>query len=480
MWKLDEASGTRNDSFGSNHLSDMNSVGSATGKIGNAAQFVVATSRHLSIVDNANLSTGDIDFTILGWIKFDTINASYQQIFGKDEYTTPTREYWVEYDPTLGRITFNVSPDGTIANQRQVVESSLGTPVTGVWYFIVAWHDSVANTLNIQINDMTPTSYSYSGGVYNGTARFNIAAHYDNSSQVSIGTFLGVIDEVALLKRILSAGERTQLYNLGNGWEYPWDSRGKATMSAGFGLIALSPVPGTGTGSAAFGMTMSASGATVMSGSVSPTFGMSMSAAGGMIDAGSGSSAFVMSFTPIGGSTAEGTVSVGFSISLSAIATNAESGTATFSAGFTMLARGPAVPGSPASALTGLLDTILQHVDLSFQVKLFQTGTNPLGDTSTISDIVEADFNGYAAQLGTNFPPAAINLAGEAESDSTSYVFTQSADGAPQDIEGMYLSFFDETFAERLLYFQYFPTPITFAFAADSVNFSAKAFLANG
>lgn len=42
-WKLDEASGTRNDSHGTNHLTDNNTVTTATAKLGtNAAQFTAA------------------------------------------------------------------------------------------------------------------------------------------------------------------------------------------------------------------------------------------------------------------------------------------------------------------------------------------------------------------------------------------------------------------------------------------------------
>ena len=59
-WKLDEASGTRNDSKGANHLTDNNTVTQAVGKVGNAAQFTLANSEYLSIADNADLSAGDI------------------------------------------------------------------------------------------------------------------------------------------------------------------------------------------------------------------------------------------------------------------------------------------------------------------------------------------------------------------------------------------------------------------------------------
>src|SRR5215217_5866024 len=68
-WTLGEASGTRNDSIGSNHLTSNNGVGQTTGKQGSAASFVRASSQYLSITDNAALSTGDIDFAVGVWVR---------------------------------------------------------------------------------------------------------------------------------------------------------------------------------------------------------------------------------------------------------------------------------------------------------------------------------------------------------------------------------------------------------------------------
>ena len=42
-------------------------------KSGNSAQFTAANIEYLSIVDNAALSMGDIDFTVAGWFYFDSV-----------------------------------------------------------------------------------------------------------------------------------------------------------------------------------------------------------------------------------------------------------------------------------------------------------------------------------------------------------------------------------------------------------------------
>src|SRR3990167_7395409 len=108
-WSLDEASGQRNDSHGSNHLTDNNTVLSAAGKVGNAADFEKSNSEFLSIADNPNLSTGDIDFTIAIWVKPET--ASFP-ILGKITNPSPL-EYSISRVGGTGAFQFLVSSNGT-------------------------------------------------------------------------------------------------------------------------------------------------------------------------------------------------------------------------------------------------------------------------------------------------------------------------------------------------------------------------------
>src|SRR5262245_2022186 len=68
-WRLEEASGTRVDAHGGNNLGDINTVGQAAGKLGNAASFLAASEESLTIGDNAALRMGDINFTIAGWVR---------------------------------------------------------------------------------------------------------------------------------------------------------------------------------------------------------------------------------------------------------------------------------------------------------------------------------------------------------------------------------------------------------------------------
>ena len=212
-WTLDEASGTRVDSVTSsaNDLTDNNTVTQNPGKISNAAQFTAANLEFLSRADNASLSTGDIDFTLAGWVYLDSLGA-FRVAVGKRENAT-NREYWFEVNNS-DQMRFIVSSNGAL--QDGVVTASSVTLSTGTWYFVVAWHDSVANTVNIQVNNGTAHSAAFSLGVFDGGSRFAIGVGESSNY------WNGRIDEVGFWKRVLTAAERTNLYNAGTGVTYPF------------------------------------------------------------------------------------------------------------------------------------------------------------------------------------------------------------------------------------------------------------------
>lgn len=212
-WKLEEASGTRVDSVvtSGNDLTDNNTVTQASGKVGNAAQFTAANSESLSRASNALLQTGDIDFTLPAWVYLDA-KAARRPILSKWD-TANNREYILQYDSTPDRFSVQVSSNGSATTTLNA--NTLGSPSTATWYFIVVWHDSANDTLNIQVNDGGIDSQAYASGVFAGTSDFKVAT--------GAGFFLGGrIDEVGFWKRTLTAAERATLYNSGAGRTYPF------------------------------------------------------------------------------------------------------------------------------------------------------------------------------------------------------------------------------------------------------------------
>ena len=222
-WKLDETSGTRNDAHSTNHLSDNNTVTSAAGKQSNAAEFVATNSEYLSISDNANLSTGDVDFTIAGWfyLASKTLGRDLVMKWG----TSGNFEYALVYNDSSDRFEFYVSSTGS--NAVGAVGDNLGSPSTATWYFIVAYHDSVGDVIGISINNGAANTTAYSLGVFNSSADFALGTRLPTISNYHDGR----IDETGFWKRVLNSSERGVLFNNGNGMTYPFSAPRRKGLS---------------------------------------------------------------------------------------------------------------------------------------------------------------------------------------------------------------------------------------------------------
>jgi len=207
-WRLEEASGTRVDAHGGNNLGDVNTVGQAAGKLGNAASFVAGSEETLTIGDIAALRMGNIDFTVAGWVRFDALTGT--GLVGK--WATDSLEYLVYFEGS--NLAFEVSDDGvgsvSIANSAAISANT--------WYFFVAWHDAGANTINISVNNNTAASAAHSTGVNSGNASCFLGRSEEGLTYLS-----GRLDSISIWKRLLTASERTQLYNSGNGLDYPFN-----------------------------------------------------------------------------------------------------------------------------------------------------------------------------------------------------------------------------------------------------------------
>jgi len=219
-WKLEEASGTRYDELngcgGSGcDLTDNNTVTQNTGIIGNAGQFTAANYEYLSHVDDADLSTGDIDFIIAAWVMLDSKSAIRTFVSKSAGLATIQIEYALWYYDGSDR--FRMSVHNGSSTSASITANSFGSPSIGVWYFLAGWHDSIANQICISVNNGTTDCVADIGG-WDSDRTFRIGDSNDGSAQSDDGR----IDSVGFWKRVLTSDERTWLYNSGAGCDYPF------------------------------------------------------------------------------------------------------------------------------------------------------------------------------------------------------------------------------------------------------------------
>lgn len=229
-WRLEEDNGmispgtpnnnsTRYDHsrFG-NHLSSSG-VGRAAGISGNAAVFNRQYTNYLWTASSSSLQMGDIDYTISAWVKLTTKVAGENYWIVSKDNTSPagSRDYSLLLSQATDRFAFIVfrATDSAVT----LTATNGGSPSVGVWYHILATHNAAADTMSIRVNGGTTDTKATGGALQSaGTAAFQLGA----PAFFATNNFMnGVVDEVYLWKRTLTAAEQTQVYQAGLAATFP-------------------------------------------------------------------------------------------------------------------------------------------------------------------------------------------------------------------------------------------------------------------
>jgi hypothetical protein len=214
-WPLDEPStGTvvinRADAYAGHTLTDGgNKTPSDTGLVyAQAALFVSGGANDvLSRSSEADFQVSGTSWTVCAWVYL-TATGLNMNLVAKGGNTFPNREWLLWYDNSASRflVTYCEASGAVGLHSRQA--TTLGAPSLNTWYFVVGWYDDAADTLNIQVNNGTVDSTgSLTVGAYAGTSTLEVG---DWNANARIGPAL-------FWKRVLSATERTNLYNGGAG-----------------------------------------------------------------------------------------------------------------------------------------------------------------------------------------------------------------------------------------------------------------------
>ncbi len=207
-WKFDEASGSLLDATGrGNDMTDNNTVGTTTGKIGGARHFDGANSEYFSKATNADLSPAG-DFTLAMWVWFDSASGN-MAIF--DKWGASVQEYHLFYNHAgyASRFTFLLSEDGS--NASPFLASSL-TYGLSQWHLVVAVWDSVAEEMRLSVDNGTFEVQSFTTGRYTGAAPLHIGAGWNLMAPFHDGK----MDEGGIWHRGLTQTEVAQIWNSGN------------------------------------------------------------------------------------------------------------------------------------------------------------------------------------------------------------------------------------------------------------------------
>lgn len=202
-WELNETSGTRYDAHGTNHLTDNNTVGYATGKKGNCASMLIANDESLSITD-ASQTGLDVGSTY-SW-QFWGYSTGSSNNFVINKYASGAQSYAIQFGDSINAIRFYNSSESTYDFSTTIASNT--------WYHVVLTYSS--GTLICYVNGSQVGSSASVGTLSNTTARFCLG----DLDKYSGNNLDGYLDEVAVWSRVLDSTEVTSLYNSGNGMSY--------------------------------------------------------------------------------------------------------------------------------------------------------------------------------------------------------------------------------------------------------------------
>ena len=216
-WDLDAESGVRVDEVGVFDLSDSNTVLFDTGLIGNAASFVQAQAEQLYYYDPAGTPFNLADsWTFSCWINGRGAASISGDAFISMYAGWPNSVQLALYAGSANTAYCLVGDGATF----KFVQSTLGGAEPDFddvdWFHCCAWFDIADKIIHMVLNDGSEkVSATALPGVPNRSAaplRFGAQPAY----------LQGLMDLVGYWPRVLTAAERTELYNGGAGIAYPF------------------------------------------------------------------------------------------------------------------------------------------------------------------------------------------------------------------------------------------------------------------
>ena len=199
-YEADESSGNLLDSVGSAHGTDNNTVGSTTGKIGNARVFVRANNEYFSLTNTGEGATSGNPFSWTIWANAVTLTGD-RIILG---WNDGTKLFQIVLGTSGLFVAWGVSPFDAIAQ---------GNPLsTSTWYH-VAFTFSSAGVGTAYINTTSIGSDSSPTGAFNTSTALNIGRRGGDGAD----PFDGALDLIKRWSREISTSEITEDYNSASG-----------------------------------------------------------------------------------------------------------------------------------------------------------------------------------------------------------------------------------------------------------------------
>lgn len=230
-WKLD-TNGTVTDATGNYSTATINGASyNATGKINGCYDFTT----------NDYISEGAISedlYSIAFWMKSSNVVSKPVMQF---ESADRAGVWQGNFTAGVGNESLSLLSAWDSANEFSYITTSQVTFSTGTWYHIVFVWDSSNSRYDCYVNGTkyTMSAYGVHAKLLDDTTLFEIGRGNKSGSY-----FEGALDEVALWNRSLTSDEVTELYNSGDGLQYPYEETPSGWSNTINGISSYSKING--------------------------------------------------------------------------------------------------------------------------------------------------------------------------------------------------------------------------------------------
>lgn len=210
-WVLDEATGTRIDVHGGLDATAGSGAGpgSRAGLVGSAVDIAGNWLKVPAGLETTISSATPV--TVCTWVYLDTLTVGFP--IARWDGTGN----WGTIVDGAGAASFFVARGAG----SESATTPNGTITTGAWHLVIGWIDPAASangTIYVQVNNGTIYSFALTGAVTN--SGISLRTFFGCINDGSFGLMDGAVDETSFWNKILTADERSFIFNGGAGVTY--------------------------------------------------------------------------------------------------------------------------------------------------------------------------------------------------------------------------------------------------------------------
>jgi hypothetical protein len=209
------ADNTPNDALGNYNGTLTNGATYGTGIINNGFSFD-GVNDYVDLGNNLDFD-GSTPFSFSGWIK---LNSSKQQCFISKEGGSSAYVGYIAQIESTNEVSLYLGSNFSTGDWLQVTSND--TLTTSTYHMITITYDGSKNASNIKIYiDGVSSTLTINRNTLTGSISNSINCNIGAAISSGAGRYFnGIIDEVGIWNRELTASEVTEIYNSGAGLQY--------------------------------------------------------------------------------------------------------------------------------------------------------------------------------------------------------------------------------------------------------------------